>query len=63
LKRDAEFPVPTVQIVSTQLSGTTYTVSVEFINPDLTNHTMTATIGSGYSYIESQSEPRKVTIE
>ena len=59
LQKDAEFTKPTIRIVSSQLSGTTYTVNVEFINPDLTDHTMTATIGSGYSYIESQSEPRR----
>ncbi len=59
LKQDAEFPVPTVQIVSSQLSGSTYAVNVEFINPDVTDHTMTVTIGSGYTYIDSQSEPRK----
>ena len=59
LKRDAEFPEPTVRIVESLLSGSAYAVNVEFINPDITDHTMTATIGSGYTYIESQSEPRK----
>ncbi len=59
LIKDAEFQKPTVQIVSSELSGSTYTVEVEFINPEVTDHTMTATIGSGYSYITSQSEPRK----
>jgi len=59
LMKDAEFTEPTVRIVSSLLSGTTYTVDVEFINPDITSHTMTATIGSGYSYITSTSEPRK----
>ncbi len=59
LMKDAAFRKPTVQIVSSQLSGTAYTVNVEFINPDTTDHTMTATIGSGYSYITSSSEPRE----
>jgi len=59
LKKDAEFQKPTVRIVSSRLSGTTYTVDVEFINPDTTGHTMTATIGSGYSYIVSVDEPRR----
>ena len=59
LKKDAEFQKPTARIVSSGLSGTTYTVSVEFINPDITDHTMTAVIGSGYSYITYKTEPRK----
>jgi len=59
LKKDAEFLKPTVRIASSQLSGTTYTVNVEFINPDTASHNMTAVVGTGYSYITSKSEPRK----
>jgi hypothetical protein len=59
LKKDAEFTKPTVRIASSLLSGTTYTVNVEFINPDTADHTLTAVIGSGYSYIDSVSEPRR----
>ena len=59
LKKDAEFLEPTVRIASSLLSGTTYTVNVEFINPDTASHNMTAVIGTGYTYITSKSEPRK----
>jgi hypothetical protein len=59
LKKDAEFQKPAIRILSSQLSGTTYTVNVEFINPDITSHNMTAVVGTGYTYIASKSEPRK----
>ena len=59
LKKDAEFLEPTVRIVGSLLSGNTYSVDVEFINPDITDHTMTAVIGISYSYIDNIKEPRK----
>lgn len=59
LKKDVEFPKPTVRIVNSFLSGNTLTINAEFINPDKTDHTMTATIGCGYSYIDSNSKERK----
>ena len=59
LTKDAEFQRPTVRIVSSFLNGNAYTVNVEFINPEITDHTMTAVIGSGYSYIYATDEPRR----
>ena len=59
LKKDVEFPKPTVRIVSSFLSGNVMTINVEFINPEKTDHTMTATIGCGYSYIDYVGKDRK----
>jgi NADH:ubiquinone oxidoreductase subunit E len=59
LKKDVEFPKPTVRIVNSFLSENVFTVNIEFINPDTEDHTMTATIGCGYSYIDYSSQERK----
>lgn len=59
LKKDVEFSTPTVRIVSSVVNNNRLSVSVEFINPDKIDHTMLATIGCGYSYIESNSHERK----
>ncbi|MDD1699336.1 MAG: hypothetical protein LUQ04_00925 [Methanoregula sp.] len=58
LKKSAEFPTPTVRIVNSFLTGNSLTVDVEFINPDTIDHTMTATIGCGYSYNDPTSRER-----
>jgi hypothetical protein len=59
LKKDVEFSKPTARITSSFLSGITFIVNTEFINPDTTDHTMTATVGCGYSYIDYNSKERK----
>jgi hypothetical protein len=59
LKKDVEFPKPTVRIVNSFLSGNSITLNAEFINPDKTDHTITATFGAGYTYIDSRSKERK----
>jgi hypothetical protein len=59
LKRDVEFSVPTVRIVDFFVTGNTLTYKLEFINPDKTDHTLTATIGVTYSIIEYPSLQRK----
>jgi len=59
LKKDVEFPKPTVRIASSFLSGNVMTINAEFINPDKTDHTMTATVGCGYSYVDYNSKERK----
>ena len=59
LKKDVEFPEPTVRIVNSVPAENSITINVEFINPDKTDLTMTATIGCGYSYIDYNSRERK----
>ena len=59
LKKDVEFPKPTVRIVNSFLNENVYTVNIEFINPDAEDHVMTATVGSGYSYVDYNSRERK----
>ena len=59
LKKDVEFTQPTVRIVSSVLNINRLSVSVEFINPDKIDHTMSATIGGGYSYVDSNTRERK----
>ena len=59
LKKDLEFPKPTVRITYSFFSDTTFTVNVQFINPDTIDHTMTANIGCGYSYLDYNSKERK----
>jgi hypothetical protein len=59
LKKNVEFSNPTVRIENYFVTGTSLTVDVEFINPDKVDHTITATIGSGYSFIASSDRQRK----
>jgi len=59
LKKDVEFPRPTVRIASSFLSGNEMTMNAEFINSDKKDLTMTATVGCGYSYIDYNSRERK----
>ena len=59
LKKDVEFSTPTVRIVSSLLNVNRLTVRLEFINPEKIDHTMMATIGCGYSYIDSSTHERK----
>jgi hypothetical protein len=53
-KADVEFPYPTIRIANSILSGSSLTVVVEFINPDLTDHTMSATVSCVYSSVDSR---------
>jgi hypothetical protein len=55
LKSDAEFPEPTARILRSSLSATTMAIDVEFINPDLIDHTMAVTVLCTYSYTDSQN--------
>jgi hypothetical protein len=59
LKKVAEFPIPTVQIIDTRRSGNTVTVDVEFINPTRQELSMSATVELAYSYIDPQTHWRK----
>ena len=59
LKKEVEFSKPTVRIVSSIFSENVFTVNVEFINPDMKDHLMTATVGVGYSYVDYNSRERK----
>jgi hypothetical protein len=53
-KAAVEFPYPTIRIANSIMSGSTLVVVVEFINPDLTDHTMSATVSCVYSSEDSQ---------
>jgi len=59
LKKNVEFSTPTVRIVNSFVTGTTMNVELEFINPDKIDHTMTVTIGCGYSFITPNNRERK----
>jgi len=59
LKKNVEFSEPTVRIVNSFVTGTSMAVELEFINPDKIDHTMTATIGCGYSFIAPNNRERK----
>jgi hypothetical protein len=54
LIKDVEFPTPTVRIVDSSMSGSTLLVDVEFINPNKTDLTMTATVSCVYTYVDSE---------
>jgi NADH:ubiquinone oxidoreductase subunit E len=57
-KKDLEFSVPTVRIINSFMSSSAITVDVEFINPDKTDHKMSATIRCVYSYVDEVSRLR-----
>jgi hypothetical protein len=59
LKKDVEFTDPTARIVYFSLNGNYLAYNVEWINPTTHDVTITATIGVGYSYIESSSRLRR----
>jgi hypothetical protein len=59
LKKSAEFATPTVRIVNYFVTGNRLVVDAEFINPGKTDLSMTATIGVGYSYIDSSTHQRQ----
>jgi hypothetical protein len=59
LKKSAEFSTPTVRIVNYFITGNRLTVDAEYINPGKTDLSMTATIGVGYSYIDSGTRQRE----
>ena len=53
LIENAEFQEPTVRIIDYTVSGNTMILNTEFINPDIKEHTMTATFSCTYTYIDS----------
>ena len=59
LQRDVEFPNPTArptaQILDYYKNDNVVTVYVEFINPESVDHTMTAALSVGYTYIDGRS--------
>jgi len=55
LKNDVEFTTPTVRIIKTFLSGDTLVVDAQFINPDDSDHTITATISCIYTYTDDHN--------
>jgi outer membrane murein-binding lipoprotein Lpp len=59
LRKDVEFPLPTVRMVEYYKSGSTVSVILEFINPSENDLSMSAEASVGYSYIESRSGTRK----
>jgi hypothetical protein len=58
LLKEVEFPNPTVRIVGSNPAGSHIVVSVEYINPSLTDLSMSAVVKCGYSYIDSRSNSR-----
>jgi hypothetical protein len=59
LKKDVQFSKPAVRIANFFVNNNVLTVNAEFINPDISDHTLTATIGCGYSYLDWNSHQRK----
>jgi hypothetical protein len=58
LKRDVEFPEPTVRIVDYYREGDGVIAVVEFINPSADNLFMTVEVSLGYSYISGRTGQR-----
>jgi hypothetical protein len=58
LKRDVEFPDPTVRILSASQNGNTLVVNSEFINPTRKDLTMTATISATYTFLDPETKVR-----
>jgi hypothetical protein len=58
LKRDVEFPTPTVRILDYYRSGSGVAVVVEFINPSSKDLTMGAEVSVGYSFIDNRNGER-----
>ena len=59
LQRDVEFPdpsaQPSAQIIEYYKNGNVVSVYVDFNNPESDDHTMSADISVGYTYIDSRS--------
>jgi hypothetical protein len=59
LQRDVEFPNPTArptaQIVDYYKNDDVVSVYVEFVNPESVDHTMSAVLSVGYTYIDGRS--------
>jgi len=59
LQKDVEFPNPTArptaQILEYYKNGNVVSVEVEFINPESVDHTISADISIGYTYIDDRS--------
>jgi hypothetical protein len=58
LKRDIEFPIPTVRIIDYYRAGNGVAVVVEFINPSSKDLTMGAEVNLGYTYINDKNNER-----
>ena len=58
LKKDVEFPDPTVRIVSASQTGNSLIVSAEFINPTKKDLTMAATISATYTFLDYDTKVR-----
>ena len=58
LKKDVEFPTPTVRILDYYRSGNGVAVVLEFINPSSKDLTMGAEVSVGYSYINDRNDER-----
>lgn len=58
LKRDIEFPLPTVRMTQFNSVGDALMVSLEFINPTQKEISMSAEVSVGYTYIEPRSGVR-----
>ena len=58
LKKDVEFPLPTVRLFEYYKNSQGVTVTVEFINPSESDLSMSAEISVGYSYIDPRTDIR-----
>ncbi len=58
LKKDVEFPLPTVRLFEYYKNSQGVTVTVEFINPSENDLSMSAEISVGYSYIDPRTDIR-----
>ena len=56
LRRDVEFPNPTARILEYFTNGDGVSVNLEFINPDTKDHTISADLSVGYTYIDDRSK-------
>jgi hypothetical protein len=58
LKRNIEFPIPTVRIIDYYRSGNGVAVVIEFINPSSKDLTMGAEVSLAYSFINDRNDDR-----
>jgi hypothetical protein len=58
LKKEAEFPSPTVRLINYFKNGNGLGVNVEYINPTQKDLAMSAEISCGYTYIEDRTNLR-----
>jgi hypothetical protein len=58
LKKEAEFPLPTVRLINYFKNGDGLGVNVEYINPTQKDLAMSAEISCGYTYIDDRTNLR-----